>query len=370
MRISYVNGICVQHDAISNAIREKIQLFLQVTEHDVRLYAYACEYGDIPFTKVESAADIALDSHFQSSDLVVFHFGVYYPLFDLLSAVPARAKCLVVFHNITPKEVLPREQWPTIERSQAQLANVVWADHVLCDSHTNLAALRAASITTPASVLPLPVMTERGPAAKPSFSDGATRIAFLGRFVRSKGPHDLLAALSIVMESLPPEQSVTVDMIGNLVFSDQGLLEQIRADALGLQTRFRGRLKISLHGNVSDQSKRDLLQAADLFVLPTYHEGFCVPIIEAMADGCVVVTYDNSNTPAITGGLALLTPTGDIVSLALALRSAMEKVASNPWRSRGYLDYLERAWLHVQQFEPSRISRRFLRFIDTFMCQR
>ena len=45
---------------------------------------------------------------------------------------------------------------------------------------------------------------------------------------------------------------------------------------------------------------------AGVFVLPTRHEGFCVPIVEALAAGCKVIACDNSNTPAVTGGLASL----------------------------------------------------------------
>jgi glycosyltransferase involved in cell wall biosynthesis len=368
MRISYVNGICVRHDAISNSVRNEIRVLSENGQHDVRLFAYACDFADIPYSLVESVGDIAMDPHFQSSDLIVFHFGVYYPLFDLTAVAPTGAKRLVVFHNITPKEVLPPSQWPTIERSCMQLPNAAWVDHVLCDSETNLLALQQASVSTPASVMPLPVHVTKGPASKTSFEDSILRILFLGRFVRSKGPQDLLNAMQAVMRDVPQGILVNVDLVGNMLFSDQELLTELRAAAAELERDYRGSLTVTFRGNVDDDAKHELLQRADMFVLPTYHEGFCVPIIEALASGCVVVAYENSNTPAISGGLASLTRTGDVASLAVAIRQAMELTASRHWRSEGYAEHLERAWLHACRFSPPLVAHRFLSFVESLVA--
>ena len=369
MKISYINGLCVHHDAISNAIKDEIGLLLQQEDMDVRLYAYACDYQDIPFQRVGSVADIALDPHFQASELVVFHFGVYYPMFDLLPAVSSKARRLVIFHNITPKEMLPSHAWDTIRRSNLQLANAAWADHVICVSATNLVTLRKASIATPATVLPLAVHVLSSPAAKPSFVDGRLRIVFLGRFVWSKGPQDLLAALAMLAERLP-DMHIEMDLIGNFTFSDQELLKQLRVTAAEVEARHGARLRITFHGNLPENDKQTLLTEADLFVLPTYHEGFCVPIIEALASGCRVVAYDNSNTPSISGGLATLIPTGDVALLAQAMQDIIGEVSEEAWRREGYQAHVSRAQIHVTQFEPARVGRRFIRFIEDFTRRR
>ncbi len=366
MKVSYINGICVQHDAISNAVKSEIGMLLRQGDMDVRLYAYACDDRDIPFQRVESPVDVALDSHFQESDLVVFHFGVYYPLFDLLPAVSAKARKLVIFHNITPKEVLPRHAWETIERSYAQLSACAWADHVVCDSDTNLATLRAASITTPATTLPLAVSFGETPVAKLSFRDGILRLVFVGRFVRSKGPQDLLVAVMEAVETLSATR-IHIDLVGNLSFSDPDLLLELRSSIASLEKSYGDRLQIAVRNNVTDREKHKLLNDADLFVLPTYHEGFCVPIVEAFAAGCRVVAYDNSNVPSISGGLATLTPTGDVARLAEAISNEISLVSSEGWRHDGYQTYASCARSHVAQFEPARIERRFIRFIDDFM---
>lgn len=366
MKISYVNGICVKHDAISNSIRGEIESLTKLPSVDVRLFSYTCDFPEMPFRRVQSVSDIALDLHFQQSDLVVFHFGVYYPLFDLLPIIPDKVGKLVVFHNITPKNFLPSCEWETIDRSNAQVTGCAWADHVICVSETNLEVLRAAGVKTPATVLPLSVPALDPPDEKPSFSDNLLRLVFLGRFVRSKGPQDLFAALKNIL-NVWPDGRIQLDLVGNLLFSDQELLSNLREAASGLETEYAGRIRANFLGSISDAEKRSVLSRADVFVLPTYHEGFCVPIVEAIASGCRVVTYDNSNTPFVSGGLAALTPTGNVSELGRALLSELKRVSDSDWRRSGYRSYVSQARVHIEQYSPNYAERRFIRFIENFM---
>jgi glycosyltransferase involved in cell wall biosynthesis len=369
VRISYIHGICVNNDAISNSIRDEIT-WLAEAGHEVRLYAYACDHATLPFKQVANSSEIACDPHFQSSDLVVFHFGVYYPLFDTIFVTPKSARRLVVFHNITPKEFVPAEHHETIDKSFLQLANIGFAHHVVCVSQTNLDVLHAAGITVPATVLPLALHSRASlPQNKPSAMDGVLRLAFLGRFVRSKGPLELLRALDGVLQT-HAELRVQLDMMGNLVFSYSTLLDELQAQMTDLHHRYGDRISVTIHGNVSEDDKHDLLRKADLFVLPSYHEGFCVPILEALVSGCQVVSYANSNIPAICGGLARLVPTGDVTALSCAIGEAVDQISTPGWRASegGYDQYAIAAAAYVDGFAPQRAKRRFLNFIRNLVC--
>ena len=371
MKISYIHGLCVKNDAISNSIRDEINWLSSDIHNDVRLYAYECNHSTLPFSKVTDLRDVAYDPHFQSSDLVIFHFGVYYPLFDLLPVAPKSAKRLVVFHNITPKEFVSVENHPTIDQSFRQMSNIVYADQVVCDSQTNLDVLRSVGINTPATVLPLAVHSNlQTPKKKPSQFDGLIRVAFIGRFVRSKGPGELLEALDKLLQC---NQSIhlKLDMVGNLSFSDSVLLEDIRKNVDAMRTTYKDRFKVSIHGNASEEMKQQILLDADLFILPTYHEGFCVPILEAFAKGCKVIVYENSNTPAISGGFSRLTPTGDVTALSCAINETIEEIKSSAWCSdstESYSEYSKKVRMHVQQYSPERTERRFLKFIKSILC--
>ena len=60
-------------------------------------------------------------------------------------------------------------------------------------------------------------------------------------------------------------------------------------------------------------------RAADVFVYPSFNETFGLPILEAMACGCPVVTSDRSSMPEIAGGAAVLADPTDPGSIARAL---------------------------------------------------
>jgi glycosyltransferase involved in cell wall biosynthesis len=64
-------------------------------------------------------------------------------------------------------------------------------------------------------------------------------------------------------------------------------------------------------------------QAADAFVYPSFNETFGLPILEAMACGCPVVTSDTSAMPETAGGAAILTDPHDPASIARAIVDAV-----------------------------------------------
>jgi glycosyltransferase involved in cell wall biosynthesis len=63
-------------------------------------------------------------------------------------------------------------------------------------------------------------------------------------------------------------------------------------------------------------------RAAEAFVYPSLNETFGLPILEAMACGCPVVTSDTSAMPETAGGAALLADPGDPESIARAIVEA------------------------------------------------
>ena len=318
----------------------------------------------MPCTIVNRETDVIFDPYFQQCDMAVFHFGVFYPLFNVLLTAPKQARRIVVFHNVTPKHVLPAASHALIDRSMAQMANIAFADHVVCVSDTNLAVLREAGVNVPASVLPLAVHTRlAAPHAKPSFADDVVRIAFVGRLVQSKGPLDLLSVAGMLLAQ-DQRLRLRLDMVANLGFSDAQVVAAVRQQLERLGRQFGPRLDARLHGNAPEELKQQVLTEADVFVLPTHHEGFCVPILEALASGCRVVCYDNSNTPAVSGGLSVLVPTGDVAALALATGAEVERVLGAAWRSGGgYEEAGRRARAHLDCFSVDNVRARFLAFI-------
>ena len=59
-------------------------------------------------------------------------------------------------------------------------------------------------------------------------------------------------------------------------------------------------------GFVDDQDVAGVYNLADCFVLPSFYEGFGIPILEAQASGCPVVCSSGGAMPEVAGDGALL----------------------------------------------------------------
>lgn len=70
--------------------------------------------------------------------------------------------------------------------------------------------------------------------------------------------------------------------------------------------RFNLRNDVLFKGYVSKQELAAHYKRADALLFPSFHEGFGIPIIEAMASGCPVVTSTAFSMPEIAGDAALL----------------------------------------------------------------
>ena len=75
-------------------------------------------------------------------------------------------------------------------------------------------------------------------------------------------------------------------------------------------------------GGVPLEETVTFYRGADLFVYPSLNETFGLPILEAMACGCPVVTSDTSAMPETAGGAALLADPKDPASIARAIVEA------------------------------------------------
>jgi glycosyltransferase involved in cell wall biosynthesis len=88
------------------------------------------------------------------------------------------------------------------------------------------------------------------------------------------------------------------------------------ADSLGIAGR------VDWVGGVPLEETVHFYRAASVFAYPSHSETFGLPILEAMASGCPVVTSDRSAMPETAGGAALLADPNDMASIATALEDA------------------------------------------------
>ena len=116
--------------------------------------------------------------------------------------------------------------------------------------------------------------------------NASLHLLFVGAIHRDKGIMELLTALDQLKE-----MDVHLDVCGKLTDPS------IKADFETLVDKLGDR--VTLHGYVSGSQKTALYERADALVLPSYHEGFPLVILEALAGGCAVISTAVGATPEI-----------------------------------------------------------------------
>ena len=81
--------------------------------------------------------------------------------------------------------------------------------------------------------------------------------------------------------------------------------------------------RVKLAGVVPDEDLPFFYSAAQLFIFPSFYEGFGFPPLEAMACGTPVVCSNVSSLPEVVGDAALLAAPTDVVALADAMRQIL-----------------------------------------------
>jgi alpha-1,3-rhamnosyl/mannosyltransferase len=83
---------------------------------------------------------------------------------------------------------------------------------------------------------------------------------------------------------------------------------------------------VRLTGLVPDEELRSLYAGATCFVLPSLHEGFGLPLAEAMAVGVPAVASDIPALREVGGEAVRYAPPGDPEGFAAAIRAALDDV--------------------------------------------
>jgi glycosyltransferase involved in cell wall biosynthesis len=119
-------------------------------------------------------------------------------------------------------------------------------------------------------------LPERTSAARDWQPDEQTRLLYLGRLDPIKGIENLLQAVARL------DQRVTLAICGDGDEKYQTSLEALTA-ALALCDR------VSFHGKVTGEEKHESFRQADVCVVPSHRENFCMVVAESLAQGVPVI---------------------------------------------------------------------------------
>ena len=237
-------------------------------------------------------------------DTVIFHYSITSPATAAFRASLARK--IVIYHNITPPEffapfdtAVARQLTEARQELKAILgqADAIWAD----------SAFNAAELTTlgfaHAQVFPLLFTPEAqalppDPSVLAKFAVPMKNILFVGRIAPNKCVEELITAFAWFHKNIEAQSRLLIVGSDRSAPTYYAMLKMYAAE-LGLDTVFFERF-------ASPAGLNAYYQVADLFVTTSRHEGYCLPLLEAMGKGVPVLARHTGGTPEAMGDAGVL----------------------------------------------------------------
>jgi glycosyltransferase involved in cell wall biosynthesis len=148
---------------------------------------------------------------------------------------------------------------------------------------------------------------------------GGADLLFVGRISPSKAQHDLVKALAAYRRTYDPR--ARLHLVG-------GVSSQAYRDALGrLVADLDLAGAVNFAGSVSQSELTAYYRAADVFVSCSEHEGFCVPLLEAMYHRIPILAYAAGAVPETLGAGGVVLPVKGPALVAAGLHRLVEDAA-------------------------------------------
>jgi glycosyltransferase involved in cell wall biosynthesis len=248
------------------------------------------------------SADLA--SVIRPEDGVIYHHGIGSEEVALFASLHCRK--LLAYYDVTPAEFYrPYDPAMADALAEGRLQLLLLQRQVelaICLSDYSAGELRALGFTRVA-VVPPPLRFDRvcgtpDERLLAKLSDGSTNLLFVGRISPHKRVEDLIELTRLLQQRSPARRWRLVLAGGAPRESAYVRLLHQRASGLGPPVLFLGA--------VSETELGACYLGAQLFVSMSEHEGFGLPLCEAMAADVPVLAFAAGAVPETLGGAGLL----------------------------------------------------------------
>jgi glycosyltransferase involved in cell wall biosynthesis len=258
------------------------------------------------------------------SDMLILHFSIGHEVYDQLARIDARR--VLVYHNVTPPEFFTglndhaavharlglRQLAGLAPRIQLAVAVSEFNAH-------DLGEMGFANVTT------VPILIDWARYDAPpdesvlaSMSSRRTRILFVGRISPNKRQDDLIRMLAYYRACIDPEAQLY--LVGS--YRDQ---PQYHARCAALRDALDLQSAVTFTGPVPMPELVAYYRRASVFCSLSEHEGFGVPLLEAMHLGLPVVAYDAAAVGETLDGGGLRLPRKDPAEAAETCALVVER---------------------------------------------
>jgi glycosyltransferase involved in cell wall biosynthesis len=320
-RISILTPTLIAADAVSNDVLGMHDLLTR-RGHEVHLFADDWNLSGLNIRHAYSA----LSAPQNYDDILIYHHSIGWELGERVLQETA-ARVIVKYHNVTPaaffEGLSPKLQQLCIQ-GRAQLSTIARDGHelFLAASEYNMRELLDAG-TDPARtfvVAPFSHVEELQSAAPDmqvvdNYSDGKTNLVTVGNVRPNKGHVDVLEAFAQYYYSFNSHARLFI--VGGedetLTSYSQMLRELVDLLCIDGAVVFTGRVSLA------ELKSYYLLSHA--FVIASEHEGFCVPLVEAMGMKLPITGYATSAIAETVGNAGIIWTERDPLLLAESIDS-------------------------------------------------
>ena len=245
------------------------------------------------------------------SDILIYHHSRgWHPGVQLVRELSCRR--VIKYHNVTPAEFFAgfsRTDQDLCERGRRELTDLAAAqcDLYLSDSSFNMQELIAIGVDPSKSfVVPpfhhidrLTTITADQETLK-KYSGDTTNILTVGRLVPNKNVHHLIEVFAHYHFDYNNNSRLLLVGKGGEGFTPYPKLLHRVVEKLGLTKA------VVFTGGVSDEALKAYYLVADAFVTVSEHEGFCVPLVEAMSMKLPITAYASTAIPETIGDAGIV----------------------------------------------------------------
>jgi glycosyltransferase involved in cell wall biosynthesis len=285
--------------------------------------------------RLDRSAERALES-----DGVILHYALWSRTLEVALGRPEHLA--VVYHNITPGELLRRfnpDVAAMCDRGRQALGRLAPAKVLIADSTFNALELRNA---TGRDALVVPLLLDVSRTASQDAHRHPTVLS-VGRIAPNKRLEDAIKAFALYQRHRAPDASLA--FVGTAIGFET---YRTALDRLVARTQAR---RVFFTGPLSTRARDAWYEHADAYLSMSVHEGFCAPLVEAMAHNVPVVARGAGAVSETVGGAGLVVEDGDLPVAA----EALHEVVSSRGTRRGLADAAKR---RLSELEPGAIAPR------------
>lgn len=332
LRVCIVNTNCLLNDAVGNCVIEQLTYFT-AEGHLVHVLA---EFIDdrLPLNLRRSIFTTSLDQlkaglaeatrpwlarQFGQADLYIFHYPVYYELAEAIQLVEG-GTVIFDYHGLTPPHLWGAGAGLALLVKGQQKANLVrYADYAIVHSQYMAEELRSYSDFDASRIRVIPYgipieqfhPMERDSELVERYGLQTKRmLLYIGRMAGNKRIDDLVRMLAVVRQTYP---DTILLLIGD---NKLPVYKRICEQAIQLAEQLGCADQVVFTGPISHAELYRYYNLCDVYVTSSLHEGFCIPVIEAMACGKPVVATNVTALPETVGDAGLLFPAEDAGAMA------------------------------------------------------